>query len=76
MSLDVSKAEKHDCETFNLGAISLFETVESFSEFAYLVGARRGNTRRDIHVYIFMEFSIKESIINVKLLDVPMERGS
>lgn len=58
---------------------SLFKAIKGFLKFAYLGGAGgriSGNEPwRKVHIYHFIEASIEESIIHVKLLECPSFGG-
>lgn len=50
----------------------LFQSIQGFIELSKLVGTNNIKTRREGHLYFLIENSMKEYIIDIKLLKVPM----
>lgn len=54
----------------------LFKPIQGMSKAANLARIINNETRRKLHVHFLIELSMKESIINIKLMQMPSMESS
>jgi hypothetical protein len=56
---------------------SLLQAIECLDQATEVLGASRINiTRRLSHVYLFLQYAMKESILNIHLTEIPTSSDS